>query len=288
MNTEGRIVIPPKYEKTGDFNEYGLCIVRKNKKYGLIDKEGNEVCAIRYTSIAPYSEGMAIARLKGNFMFLDSTGNVIETVRGYNRVGSFHDSAALVLKNGQYGFIDRTGRQFIKPTHPICSDFSEGVCIRGYRGQQGIMDKSGNLLVKKGLTVIGDFKEGLALIAMGQADYYFINRKGKILYGPYEKAYPFQQGVARVQAGGKWGLIDTNGLYVVSPVYDGMNALSGDYLVTRQNGVYGLATLDGKIIASPEYAIIKYDGNRKLFRLEMENSVGYLRADGTWLWPMQE
>jgi hypothetical protein len=67
-----------------------------------------------------------------------------------------------------------------------------------------------------------------------------------------------------------------------------MSAISGDYLVTRQNGVYGLATLDGKIVAAPEYAIIRYDMKRNVFRLEMENSVGYLRADGTWLWPMQE
>lgn len=289
INTKGKVAIPPRYAKAKDFNEYGLCVVKKKKKYGLINTEGKEVTLMRFGSIGPYSEGLAVARLFGAFVFLDTAGNIVETVRGYSRISSFKDGAALVIRHGHYGFINPEGKTLIKTNQPPCTDFENDVCIRGYKGKQGIMNKNGDLLVVNGLNVIGKFESGFALVKnQGGETYSFLDRNGKKRFGPYESAFPFEQGVARVQENGKWGLIDTNGLFIVMPVYDGMNSLSDEYIVTRQNGVYGLATRDGNILAKPEYSIIRFDSSRQVFQLEKENSLGYLRPDGSWMWTMQE
>lgn len=57
---------------------------------------------------------------------------------------------------------------------------------------------------------------------------------GRTLYGyekngvtviqpEFEKAFPFQNGVAKVQMGGKWGFIDSYGKWVIIPKYDNVN-----------------------------------------------------------------
>ena len=49
----------------------------------------------------------------------------------------------------------------------------------------------------------------------------YMNKQGHWVIQPvYEKAMPFKDGKAKVKVGGKWGLIDSRGKFLVAAVYD--------------------------------------------------------------------
>ena len=86
------------------------------------------------------------------------------------------------------------------------------------------MTENGFLLIKqvaKRIDVVCNFAypfhEGLARIQVGTL-FGFINTTGAIVIKPqFEGAYDFSEGKARVRKGDKWGFIDLKGMFVIKP-----------------------------------------------------------------------
>lgn len=76
-DTTGKKILDFEYDEGGYTNKFeeGYYIVKKDEKYGYIDKNGNEVIPCIYEEASPFSEGLAIVKIDGDIGVVDKKGN---------------------------------------------------------------------------------------------------------------------------------------------------------------------------------------------------------------------
>jgi len=80
-------------------------------------------------------------------LLLYENGEEFPLPGGYTLVG-YADGAALLEKDGLYGFLDRTGYWIAQPIYTVASPFSEGLAVIGFEGgRQGMIDTEGNVIL---------------------------------------------------------------------------------------------------------------------------------------------
>lgn len=79
--------------------------------YGYVNvQNGVEVVKLQYHSAEPFSDGLARVTLWGNTSFVNLAGvRVIDLGKTYDKVGDFSNNLCWVIKNGKYGYINKTG-----------------------------------------------------------------------------------------------------------------------------------------------------------------------------------
>ena len=162
LNSQGKVVIPAKYDYIGEFwSEFnregsvlftdGLVEVGLNGKIGFVNEQGVEVVAPQYDSACPFSDGMAVV------------GN----------------------PDVQYGAIDKTGKLVIPMQYEFLYDFKGGLAGVYIDGKYGFLDKTGKLAIPAvydGVYESG-FKTGVAAVYDNGRDYplVFIDKTGKVI-----------------------------------------------------------------------------------------------------------
>lgn len=126
--TGGYVWIPHIYEfdflqscTHGFFNSDGLLAVCINNKYGIINKQLEEVVPIRYDSIGFFRDGVADVRIHNRTGYINKKGEMrvkdgdqeawIPTK--YEWGDDFQDGYAAVMLNHKWGFINRGGAEVI-------------------------------------------------------------------------------------------------------------------------------------------------------------------------------
>ncbi len=120
-------------------------------KFGLIDREGNEV-------IKPQ----------------------------YDVLGFFVDGLAKVKIGDSYGYINKLNQQVIKPKYPLAHDFSEELAaVMVENGLYGYIDKKGRMIIEPAYNNADKFKCGLASVQKGDK-WIYIDAVGKVVWEPTE------------------------------------------------------------------------------------------------------
>ena len=138
----------------GGFHE-NISVVCKNGRYGYIRRDGSWVVRPKYEMAFDFSEGRGAVVKNGRLGFVDSKGREVIACRyyyggwfdPYNYYNHFNCGLAVLLLNGNFGAIDRTGKVRI----PFgCFDkiyhFDNGVAFaREKGGKMVIIDTNGNI-----------------------------------------------------------------------------------------------------------------------------------------------
>ena len=88
----------------------------------------------------------------------------------------------------------------------------------------------------------------------------YADSEGKFVIRPvFTEACPYEGKVARVNVGGLWGTIGDNGLFIVTPAYSSIDKYSSDSLaVVVSDGRYGLINSKGFKVSEAFYEHIRY------------------------------
>ena len=173
-----------------------------HKRWGFIDKTGHmviepqfdDVMRDQYGGCLPYShgifknfsEGLCAVRISKKWGYINKKGMLVVSTK-YDNAGTFSEGLACVGLGTKYGYIDKTGKEVI----PIQFDFPAQAASA--RSDNPDWDFSQGLLAKY------EFCEGLAMAGKGTM-FGYIDKTGKFAIEPkYFTAYPFFQGVARVE-----------------------------------------------------------------------------------------
>lgn len=246
INGSGQVVIPPTFERVGNFSE-GLAKFRKNGKWGFINSKGKEVIQPVYETVRDFSEGITAVmqrKRKGiEAFYIDSTGKVLfnktyPTDGSYWPIHPFKEGLAAVEdpESKKVGFIDKKGNFLIAPLfstyrrgtpgiYPF-SSFNQGYAwVKSDEGT-GLIDSKGVFLVKgqynqslvDSLTTPPfyhrSFSDGLCLLEEANNTYYLDTRAKKAITIPVGfTALPFSNNVAWTYSiyDKKFYLIDSQG-----------------------------------------------------------------------------
>ena len=121
INRENEMIIPPKFQiAEGNFSE-GLCVFWDNGN-GYIDDKGEIVIPAQYLVGEQFSEGLAGVQLKKNekWGFIDKNGTQVIKPK-FSHISSFENGIAEVIvgelyEEYKYGYISKNGDYIWKPT----------------------------------------------------------------------------------------------------------------------------------------------------------------------------
>ncbi len=211
----GKEVIPLKYDDADNFIG-NLTWVKKGKKYGLINKEGEEISSFIYNRHTSYKyffkNNLARLEKNGKWAFVDSCG-VPKTDFIYDQLQSFNEGISRVYRNGRYGYVNLEGEEII----PVRYDFLVDYCVNGMikvwdraSRKWGMINKLGETVMPLEYSYIGYMTtDGLAWV-YSSGKYGFVNTKGNLVIPmEYDLARNFLQGYAHVKKDGYWFYINT-------------------------------------------------------------------------------
>jgi hypothetical protein len=115
MNYSGQLIAPlpvPENVKEVFPESEGFRGIKKDDRYGFVDKKGKLRIANRYDSIGEFHEGLASIKLIGKWGFVN-TGDQIVINPNFDRPGFFLNEIAIVSRNQKFGLINPHGQMIL-------------------------------------------------------------------------------------------------------------------------------------------------------------------------------
>ena len=251
VDKSGHEVIPCKYDDAEDFIE-GLAKVEKDDKYGFIDKKGREVIPCKYDRTFNFSEGLARAVKDDKYGFIDKEGIEVIPCK-YDWACKFSEGLAKVKKDYKYGFIDKEGIEVIPCKYDDAFEFSEGLACVEKDDKWGFIDKVGREVIPCKYDDAGNFSEGLAYVRK-YYKYGFIDKEGiEVIPCKYDYVGNFSEGLAYVEKDDKEGFIDREGREVIPCKYYNVGNFSDGLAKVYKDDKCGFIDKEGREVITRKY-----------------------------------
>jgi ligand-binding SRPBCC domain-containing protein len=211
----------------------------QGEKWHFLDSDGKTMFENnRILDVNGYNEGLynVVADVKGEIKncFMNTKGELV-IITNYDEIKDFNFGKALVINNypeelidKRYGFINKDGKVFIKPSLIDATYFTEGLAYIYDENRRGYIDTNGLMKISLEDGIVGyPFSEGIAAISNKEYKVSFINKLGKqILPFDYQEPAYFVGGLAKANIDGVVGLMDITGKIVINPQYSELNKFS--------------------------------------------------------------
>ena len=206
---EGKYIVPAIYDEvsTGDYSlcfSEGLAKVKRNNKWGFIDKTGQEVVELKYDYVSNFENGYAVVTLgvhpNSKYRLINKTGKeVFAPVGKYGfDIASISEGMILISNNELFGFADTNGVEIISAKYTEAEKFSEGLAAVSLNGKWGFIDKTGREVIPFKYDGVSYFSEGFCAVNIG-GKWGFIDKTGKpITESIYYHVESFSDGLAKV------------------------------------------------------------------------------------------
>ncbi len=234
----------------------------------------------------------------------------------------FVEDRLLVMQNGLYGFLDRSGTPIVAPRFHAIGNFFNGKAFAISDQGIGTVD------------IYGQFTpEPYACVTYYNNKYKRINKGGQLvnyqkdlrvpseyyITEAYKNSVELRPDAAQICTGGKWGLVDMNDKVIVPPEYDeivveegssklwarntatnrvayyntdGTQVIGPEYsticlgesfsLVQNDKGKYALLNPEGKRITEFEYDAYQSKGNPTNVSFYLTSEYAVMNKDGKW------
>ena len=286
------------------FNELILIPYRKEKKWGFCDKNKKIKIECKYDEAYPYSEGLALVKMLGDYFFIDSSENKIVYCNKSSNY-SFDKNGEVLqegFKNGvtvvyskvseKYGVIDKNNSVILSCSFSKIEYFDKFILATEDTDTQLTFSYQGVSLNQESFWQLGSFGEGLARAYNSNSfgKYYgFISDEGKLvldcifesleIMGNLEDK-DFSCGLASVFLNGKRGFIDKKGKWLfeshASKFSDG---LANSWIHPFRAGEYKFINIAGETEFEGSYDYVN-DFSEGLCNVKMKDRFGFINKKG--------
>lgn len=262
--------------------------VENGSEFQYIDEEGKIVINPQFRKATVFRGELALVQTSGderNWGFISETGNYVIPAN-YKRATVFSEELAWVVsENAPPTAIDKNGAiKFTLQQAEKVKIFKEGLAafsILDDEGEKwGFIDKNGTVLINPQFIKVENFNEGKCAVKDANGKWGYINKEGRISINyQFSNANSFSNGKAVVVSGGKHGVIDENGKYLINPQYSEMK-IDGDMFLIKQGGKYGWCDNEGKIIINPQFSDAYPFLGSNLASVEIGSNRGFINKEG--------
>jgi len=194
IDLQGKVVIPREFETTGMFSNGKAVVKVSDKRYAIIDLNGNILNTFLYEFVGDLQEGLMPFQEKSNskFGFIDESGKVIIKPQYTLILSGFEEERAVAgigdIHQSNYGLIDKKGNYIIPPKFDEIRPLGEGRVAVGIHldisdnpnrpAKYAIADIDGRFLTDFIYYGVDKYKKGLASVFDTKYTY-FIYKSGK-------------------------------------------------------------------------------------------------------------
>jgi len=249
INATGKEIVPPIYDELNGGIENGVIWARIGDKWGYLDTNGHSFAgSIQYENIGGFlTNKLVSAKHKGKWGAVNQNGDVvIPFLYDYNFYFPQDDSGgyypAAVAKNGMWGYIDTLGQEVLSFKYEEARSFIDGVAVVKRSNRILFITTNGSLVKELQYDDIGTNYQFYNLYPVQlNGKWGYAKQLGEEVIAPkYTFAGEFQSGLAIVELGNKFGVIDTQGKLILPFEYDRIEVSSGyaNYFYCSKNGKY--------------------------------------------------
>lgn len=208
-----------------------LIAVKKNGKWGFLDRNGVKKIQFKYDDAYPFSEGMARVKLNNIWIVIDKNGKELFQGATHYQDMDFHDGLLAVERDDKWGFIDKTGKVIVPFKFESVNNFKNGLAGVQLNSKWGLIDKKGEIFLPIIYNRIGDFSEGMISVCSDKLKWGFVDRNGRqVIEMKYDNVQNFIDGYTVVSelkktsdgTEHKYGLINKTGQIVIPVKYNSM------------------------------------------------------------------
>lgn len=236
---------------------------RKGNKWGYCNKEKQIIIPCRYDSADVFYDcDRAFVKIRGKYGFIDSKGKLVIPAK-YEAVGIFRSQygqncKAWVTLKGKTVWIDTNVQMCAPPkTFAVCRN-PDNLIVPGR-----IFEKNG--------------KRGMIKLELNSAGF-----NDTVLAATYDDL--LDDGEALIaKLNGKWGMLNHENFKKVLPFeYEAIKPFYTYYLLTGQNGLFGIADKYGNIVIPVKYlSNIQFIEGKPFFKVQSpKGKVGYVGFGG--------
>lgn len=219
MDEEGAMMVEPKYEVVEPYQE-GLALVVKEGKVGFINKSAELSIPFEYDDGESFNKGLAIVARGEKYGMIDRTNKAVVPLK-YDLVGNFYSDLALVANDTAYGYVNRNGQETVPMKLEYATDFQNGYAVVDQDGKKGIINTLGMVVVPSRYNWLENYNQYLVCRAKQDSLYGLLDNKGaEILPFEYDRIGEFNDSLAMVVKGDKYGYVNAKGEIQIPLKYD--------------------------------------------------------------------
>jgi len=212
--------------------------------------------------------------------------NVVDSITGNNDEDNKVELYPIEL-DGDWGYIDKSGRVRIEPQFQNAGRFSDGLARVRYRNQWKYINADADFVIEGEFWNIEDFNEGLAAVRIDGL-WGYIDKKGNFAVNPrFRAAYPFSNNRAFVRKidYSRYLYITKNGDEIESvTIPDDMdfveaNAFNSDRALVNDNSLFGYIDANGNTIIELKYPEARPFSD-KLAGVKISDKWGFINNSG--------
>ncbi|MEC4050086.1 WG repeat-containing protein [Flavobacterium sp. SUN046] len=251
INSNGeKIIESSEYNYLSKLNDFLLA--RIDKKYGLININGETIIDFLYDSIKEYNIGNTfIVKQNDKYGLINIKTGILLEIK-YNRIEKI-DKEGFIKVNieNKIGFINQKGEWLINPNFDYIHDFEiKGIAKAEYEDKWG-----------------------------------YINRKGEwVIPTVYNFIYPFNdEEFATVSIGSMYGLIDREGKWVIQPRFSSINYYDENNIIVCSNSKYGLIDIKENWLIDPIFDLLYAFNDNDIAEAGIDKKWGVINRKGEWI-----
>jgi hypothetical protein len=199
--------------------------IRKNR-YSLINKNGKVIVAenSKIESIFPFDGEFIGIKKDGRFGFVDKLGN-LRIANQYGAIGRWQEGAAAVRLNKKWGFVDRLERILVQPYYDSASDLKQSVSIVSIGDKSGLVNSEGAEVMPVEFNAI-DLTNYGNYIVENSTLFGLANPQGRLVLQPqYDSIVEINHDLFLVNFKGKFGLKNLRNVDVMPAIYESLGAM---------------------------------------------------------------
>ena len=153
------------------------------------EKRDQVVTNLLFNALHNFSEGVAAVKRNNKYGFINKHGEFVIAPQ-FDDAEDFSDGLALVKIGGRYGFIDKQGRMVLVPRFVAAHNFSEGLAVimmSDNTGNNGFIGKHGKIFINQQFGITPPFLTKVTKVDIGEfstGKYGFIDKKGVLISIP--------------------------------------------------------------------------------------------------------
>ncbi|MBS1989811.1 MAG: WG repeat-containing protein [Cyanobacteria bacterium SZAS LIN-3] len=168
------------------FHEGLLRVRNLDGQYEFWNSVGAQAFPAVFDNALWYQEGMAPILKNGKWGYIDRSGNIVVEAR-FDMARPFADGLAPVMIGDKWGYINKLGKITIEPQFDYCIEFSEGLAAASKNGLVGYINKTGNFAIGPAFHQCSSFANGVAGVVLAEGTprhkhTWFINAHGKKVF----------------------------------------------------------------------------------------------------------
>jgi len=279
VNRDGTIAVPPKFDWVGSFYE-GRALIRASGLYGYVDQSGHVVTAPQFLLAGDFRGGFAEIDVDGKSGLIDLGGRVVLEAK-FARVVPF-SAEAFWINDGARQQLDRSGFDELVARQGVIASTDFPV-----RGSWKLIDRAEQPISTVEISAIRYFDraDDKLMWARSQGGWGLIRTNGTWLVPPrFEQVSEIAAGLAAVRFAGKWGYIDRSGMMTIPPTFEAAWSFGESGLAAVQvDDRWGYVDRGGVLVIPPKFAGVENFDRHGHAAAALAGSWGLINASGDWV-----